>query len=387
MTRLYANNFSTTLDGAITDVATTITLTSVTDFPAVGSGDTCQLTIDDGSNIEIVQVTAISGNDLTVVRGQEGTSGTAFADLDTVEIRLTKEAFEDVLGADETPTLAGPLDLDGNYVSFGGSSSATAYSLVSVGGVPELKGAANYKYTFTSNSLVMNAGTSWYSLTMANSAGFTCTTNNVVRIQANNSGVQFGAAGARINSVLDEDDMVSDSATDLCTQQSIKAYVDASGGGGISNLVDDTTPQLGGELELNGNYIDFGVSSTSSAYNINSTGGVPVLQGPANYRYTFSGSALYMQAGTSWNSLTWTNTSDRLKIKTNNQDRLQVNDNGIIVTNGSVKLESYTVAGVPSASTHGAGAMIYVSDETGGATMAFSDGTNWKRCSDLATVS
>jgi len=387
MARLYANNFSTTLDGAITDVATSMTLTSVTGFPAVGGGDTCQVTIDDGSNVEIVQATAISGSVVTIVRGQEGTSGTAFADLDTVEIRLTKEAFEDALGADLTPTIAGPLDASGSYIGFGGSSSSSAYNITNSGGVPQMTGAANYKYTFTSSSLVMNAGTSWYSLIMHNSNGFSCTTNNVVRIQANNSGVQFGAAGARINSVLDEDDMVSDSATDLATQQSIKAYVDASGGGGISAVVDDTTPQLGGELELNGNYIDFGVSSTASAYNINSTGGVPVFQGPANYRYTFSGSSLYMQAGTSWNSLTWTNTSDRLKIKTNNQDRLQVNDNGIIVTNGSIKLESYTVAGVPSASTHGAGAMIYVSDETGGATMAFSDGTNWKRCSDLATVS
>jgi hypothetical protein len=31
--------------------------------------------------------------------------------------------------------------------------------------------------------------------------------------------------------------------------------------------------------------------------------------------------------------------------------------------------------------------MIYVSDETGGAVMAFSDGTNWRRITDRATVS
>ena len=51
------------------------------------------------------------------------------------------------------------------------------------------------------------------------------------------------------------------------------------------------------------------------------------------------------------------------------------------------KLPSYTVAGAPSAATLGAGAAIYVSDESGGATLAFSDGTNWKRVSDLATIS
>ena len=40
-------------------------------------------------------------------------------------------------------------------------------------------------------------------------------------------------------------------------------------------------------------------------------------------------------------------------------------------TGNGPRLPSYTVAGVPSASTAGAGAMIYVSNETGGATPAF----------------
>lgn len=50
--------------------------------------------------------------------------------------------------------------------------------------------------------------------------------------------------------IKDEDNMVSDSATHLCTQQSIKAYVDGAAGG-ISNVVEDTTPQLGGDLDTN----------------------------------------------------------------------------------------------------------------------------------------
>jgi hypothetical protein len=54
--------------------------------------------------------------------------------------------------------------------------------------------------------------------------------------------------------VLDEDNMASDSAAHLATQQSIKAYVDGQAGG-ISNVVEDTTPQLGGDLDLNGNAI------------------------------------------------------------------------------------------------------------------------------------
>lgn len=55
--------------------------------------------------------------------------------------------------------------------------------------------------------------------------------------------------------------------------------------------------------------------------------------------------------------------------------------------NGPARVGSYTVATVPSATSAGAGAMIYVSDESGGAVMAFSDGTNWRRMTDRAIIS
>lgn len=45
----------------------------------------------------------------------------------------------------------------------------------------------------------------------------------------------------------------------------------------------------------------------------------------------------------------------------------------------------FTVSTLPDA-TEWAGAMIAVSDEVGGYTMAFSDGTNWRRVQDRAVV-
>jgi hypothetical protein len=60
------------------------------------------------------------------------------------------------------------------------------------------------------------------------------------------------------------------------------------------------------------------------------------------------------------------------------------NANCAIDIEGVAKVKSYTVATVPTAVV---GGIIYVSDETGGATLAFSDGTNWRRTSDLAVVS
>lgn len=54
---------------------------------------------------------------------------------------------------------------------------------------------------------------------------------------------------------------------------------------------------------------------------------------------------------------------------------------------GAARVGSYLVAGVPSALSCGAGSIIHVSNETGGATLAFSDGTNWRRVQDRAVIS
>ena len=68
--------------------------------------------------------------------------------------------------------------------------------------------------------------------------------------------------------------------------------------------------------------------------------------------------------------------------------------NGMIPKDGSeaptnpLPLISSTVAGLasyPAASWEGA--LLYVSNETGGKTVAFSDGTNWRRVQDRAVVS
>lgn len=52
-------------------------------------------------------------------------------------------------------------------------------------------------------------------------------TNGSSRMDLSNSGMRLGAANSRVTTILDEDNMVSDSATALATQQSIKAYVDS----------------------------------------------------------------------------------------------------------------------------------------------------------------
>lgn len=60
---------------------------------------------------------------------------------------------------------------------------------------------------------------------------------------------------------------------------------------------------------------------------------------------------------------------------------------GRAVFDAPVTLRSYTVATAPNASLSGAAALIYVSNETGGPVLAFSDGTNWRRVTDRASIS
>lgn len=99
--RGFLDNYSTTLNGVITAVATTITVTSATGLQAVldDGADYITLTLDDGAgNVEIVYCTSISGSVLTVSRGEEGTTGFAFADASTVECRLSSAGVRESSG-------------------------------------------------------------------------------------------------------------------------------------------------------------------------------------------------------------------------------------------------------------------------------------------------
>ena len=67
-----------------------------------------------------------------------------------------------------------------------------------------------------------------------------------------------------------------------------------------------------------------------------------------------------------------------------------INDAATIITSlqafvAAPALPSYTVSTLPAATT--AGRLIYVSNESGGATVAFSNGVNWLRVQDRAIVS
>lgn len=57
-----------------------------------------------------------------------------------------------------------------------------------------------------------------------------------------------------------------------------------------------------------------------------------------------------------------------------------------LTVEGPARVGRYVKANLPATSIDGAGALIYVWDDAGGAVLAFSDGTNWRRVTDRAVI-
>ena len=93
MAVLFTNNATTNLASTITSGSTSITVLTGTGslFPNPTAPDYFLVTLIgiSGSPIEIVKCTARSGDTLTIVRGQEGTTPSAFTGGDQVQLRIT----------------------------------------------------------------------------------------------------------------------------------------------------------------------------------------------------------------------------------------------------------------------------------------------------------
>lgn len=86
------------------------------------------------------------------------------------------------------------------------------------------------------------------------------------------------------------------------------------------------------------------------------------------------------------NGLEFSGSGNNRHLRLDTTGALQMGGTNIVIDAArAFQHRSYTVAGLPSATP--AGRQIYVSNESGGAVLAFSDGTNWRRCTDRAVVS
>lgn len=116
----FTNNAATTLAAGINSSATSISVTDGSVFPSLSSGEHFYCTFDDTTNVEIVKVTARSGNTLTVVRGQDDTTARAFSSGDKAELRVVAALLEDV-----KTEVTSTLSVD----TFTGDDSTTAFTL------------------------------------------------------------------------------------------------------------------------------------------------------------------------------------------------------------------------------------------------------------------
>ena len=94
----FSNLASTTLSSGISNTATTITVADGSLFPTLGSGDFFFATLDSPpDSVEIVKVTARSGNTLTVVRAQEGTAASTHPSGEIIALRVTAGALNAIV--------------------------------------------------------------------------------------------------------------------------------------------------------------------------------------------------------------------------------------------------------------------------------------------------
>jgi hypothetical protein len=165
----------------------------------------------------------------------------------------------------------------------------------------------------------------------------------------------------------------------------------SSGQGNVGIGFQALTAQTGGTGNV---CVGFRAGYTATAANAITTGShntyVGHDSGPGTSTQLSYSSAFGAQAlATTSNTVVLGRTADTTVIGATGTDgsdaKLQVT--GAIKATTTIRPGSYTVATVPSASAAGAGAMIYVSNEAGGAVPAFSDGTNWRRVTDRAIIS
>lgn len=120
--RLYLNNSSTTLNGALSAAATTVTVADGSLF-APGSSYIVA-TIDQGAGLmEIVHVTARSGNDLTISRGEESTTDQTHPDGTTFEARITAGMLD----------YLDPVKDDAGKIAIGEGATSTSDDAIVIG--------------------------------------------------------------------------------------------------------------------------------------------------------------------------------------------------------------------------------------------------------------
>lgn len=191
MAQLFTNNGVTTLASGITDVATSLTVATGKGalFPAPTGGDYFLLTLTQATSEtswEVVKVTARTGDVMTVVRAQEGTTAAAWAAGDKAELRVTAETLnslaDDATVTAHTSNVSNPHTVTATQVGLGNvdnTSNATERAAVATLTNKTIE-AGTFTNGYTEETVTANTSTA-YTIDLANgSVQFLTLTGNCV---------------------------------------------------------------------------------------------------------------------------------------------------------------------------------------------------------------
>jgi len=146
-----------------------------------------------------------------------------------------------------------------------------------------------YKSTLGIPTYIFHQGNTTTKFGFSTTDTFVVRTNDVERFSVNNSGVAL-AGGSRVTTILDEDDMASDSNTSLATQQSIKAFVESE----IASVPSGLNFQGNWNADTNSPTLASGTGTVGHFYNV-STPGSTDLDGETDWK--IGDWAVFVEAG------------------------------------------------------------------------------------------
>lgn len=186
----FTNNGQTTLNGALDASQTNVVVASAATLPTAGN---FRIRVES----EIMLVTAVSGTTLTVVRGQEGTTGATHADGTLVRHILTAAVMANTLPWDEIITKASDTGRSG-------TSATDDPELVSAltwasGDVLEFELDLIFSATSTTPDIKMNVASSQSMQGFARHEGSDTTSNAVLATTSKISGTTSTSQNAGTN--------------------------------------------------------------------------------------------------------------------------------------------------------------------------------------------